>query len=108
MTAAEVVHVDRGPGLTLSEVPSAPRSGAGHRGTRVVQGESHHITLSGGTAVALAEAIAAHLSTRAAPAVAELDDPRAFPLRADFVVDALRKAARCPLCRLTVEGVGRG
>lgn len=90
-----LVHPSRPHKLTLSEVPAradAPRPQVVHTD------RPQDITPAPGSHARIALAIAAHLSTRAAPSVADALAPGALALRSSYLLDALDKAARCPLC----------
>lgn len=94
---AAVVHNGRAPELTLSEVvpPAARAEGltSPHVPPLPVWAES---------AAAVSLALADHMSPRAAEAFAQVDRSGVRAMRAAWIMDALAKAARCPLCRPTL------
>jgi len=96
-----VVHTDRRPELTLSEVLPVPAAGRDDNGAAAPHRLAHSAT-----GAAVAYAIADHMS----PRFGDVDPAGlgARALRAAFALDAIAKAERCLLCAPELAAVRRG
>lgn len=104
-----VVHPTPTPELTLSEVPARTALARPQAVPSDAGDITHDITTPTGTAgvddLDVAAAIAAHLSPRAAGAIADATAPASQALRASYLLDAIEKARACPMCASTFAGL---